>query len=513
MTEPMTPEQEKEYIKSNLHDQRWRLFNLYTIKGVDGKAIPFRPNWAQVDFSCSLHDFNVVLKARQLGFTTWILIYFLDCCLFHENHAAGVIAQDLNKAEDLFDNKVKFAYDNLPPWIRALPEMKLISDNAKELKFKNGSSLTVGTSLRGGTFQKLLVSEFGKISAEFPKKAKEIKTGAFNTVHIGQQIFVESTAEGQAGEFFDLVKLARKLDDAGKELSPLDPKFHFYSWQRNPNYVLGAGDALRTVITEEQHTYFAELKKEHGIELTLEQKAWYVKKSEVMQDDMMREYPSTPDEAFSASVSGAIYPKQMRTLRRAGMITRVPWEPKALVHTFWDFGNANYMAIWFFQQVGREWRMIRYYQHSGKDFAQYIEYMLEQGYIYGNHYVPHDGATTRMMETGNKTYKQVMEGLGLKNIKVVPVTKSKWKDIEFVCKPALLKCWIDEVNCADGIACLDNYKKVQNKDGIWLNEPKHDEYSDGADAFRTFAMGWKEPVKTEPVSFIIEGAQHAPCQP
>ena len=508
----MTEADQKEEMARNMLDQAWRLNNLYTIKDAEGKAIPFRLNWAQVDFACALHEFNVVLKARQLGFTTFILLYFLDCCLFNDNHAAGVIAQDLNQAEDLFDNKVKFAYDNLPAWLKVQPRVQLISDNAKELKFKNGSSLTVGTSLRGGTFQKLLVSEFGKIAAKFPEKAKEIKTGAFNTVHFGQQIFVESTAEGQGGEFYDLVRLARKLDDAGKELSPLDPKFHFYPWQKNPKYVLPPGDALRTLITEEHQLYFAELLKEHGIELTLEQKAWYVKKAEVMGDDMMREFPSTPDEAFAASVSGAIYSRQMRILRKAGMITRVPWEPTSPVHTFWDFGNANYMAIWFFQQVAREWRMIRYYQSAGKDFQQYIDYMKDQPYNYGNHYVPHDGETVRLMETGNKTYKQVMEGLGLTNIKKVPVTKSKWKDIEFVCKPALLKCWIDEVNCSDGIKCLDNYKKTQNKDGVWLNEPKHDEYSDGSDAFRTFAMGWIEPVKKPKTDFSIEGHVHAPCQ-
>ncbi len=506
----MTDEEKRAVIESNMQDQAWRLNNIYMIKDARGDSIPFRLNWAQIDFACSLHEFNVVLKARQLGFTTWILIYFLDCCLFNSNHSAGVIAQDLNQAEDLFDNKVKFAYDNLPIWIKS--SIKCISDNAKELKFNNGSSIVVGTSLRGGTFQKLLVSEFGKIAAKYPEKAKEIKTGAFNTVHIGQQIFVESTAEGQGGEFYDLVKLARKLEDGNKQLSPLEPKFHFYPWQRNPNYALGIGDALRTTITDEHHTYFTELEKEHGIKLTLEQKSWYVKKAEVMGDDMMREFPSTPDEAFAASISGAIYARQMRILRKAGMITRVPWEPKSPVHTFWDFGNANYMAIWFFQQVGREWRMIRYYQNSGKDFSQYIEYMKEQPYVYGNHYVPHDGGTTRMMETGNKTYKQVMEGLGLKNIRIVPVTKSKWKDIEFVCKPALLKCWIDDVNCADGIKCLDNYKKVQNKDGIWLNEPLHDDHSDGADAFRTFAMGWNEPVAKAPVSFSLDGSTHAPCQ-
>ncbi len=505
--QPLTPEQEKQ-LETGLLDPQWRLNNLYKIKNAEGRCIDFKMNWAQQDFASNLHEFNVVLKARQLGFSTWILLYMLDAALFNSNHSCGVIAQGLNEAEDIFDNKVKFAYDNLPAFIKN--SRRIVSDNAKELKFNNGSGIVVGTSLRGGTFQKLHVSEYGKIAAKYPEKAKEIKTGAFNTVHAGQQIFVESTAEGQGGEFYELVKLARNLADRGAILSPLDPKFHFYPWHQNPDYRLNTTDALRTIITDEYAKYFREL--EPDIKLSVEQQAWYVKKADLMQDDMWREFPSTADESFRAAVEGAIYGRQMQQLRKMGQITSVPWEPSQLVHTFWDFGNANYMAIWFFQQVGREWRMIRYYQHSGQQFSQYIDFMREMPYNYGKHYVPHDGGTVRMMETGNKTYKQVMEGLGLRNIMQVPVTKSVWKDIDLLCKPALLKCWFDQTHCADGIKCLDNYRKVKNKDGIWLQEPLHDEFSDGADAFRTFVMGWKEPApRVAPVSFDLTGLVSAPC--
>ena len=61
--------------------------------------------------------------------------------------------------------------------------------------FDNGSSIRVSTSYRGGTLQRLHVSEFGKICRQFPHKAKEIVTGAFEAVGIGNQITLESTAE------------------------------------------------------------------------------------------------------------------------------------------------------------------------------------------------------------------------------------------------------------------------------------------------------------------------------
>jgi hypothetical protein len=69
-------------LEKLLADQRWRLFNLYHIRDVAGTKIKFTPNWAQADFMDNLHYFNVVLKARQLGFSTFIVIYMLDAALF-----------------------------------------------------------------------------------------------------------------------------------------------------------------------------------------------------------------------------------------------------------------------------------------------------------------------------------------------------------------------------------------------------------------------------------------------
>ena len=77
---------------------------------------------------------------------------------------------------------------------RALKKTGWLSSDTAELVFDNGSNVSVGTSMRGGTLQYLHISEYGKISAKYPDKAKEIKSGSFNAVKAGQFIFVESTA-------------------------------------------------------------------------------------------------------------------------------------------------------------------------------------------------------------------------------------------------------------------------------------------------------------------------------
>lgn len=164
----MTASQLQE-VKEKLSDPWWRLTNLYYIKDKHGKKIKFNPNWAQKFLYNNMWFMCVILKARQLGMTTFIQIFMLDRCLFNSNVAAGVIAHNREDAEDFFDKKIKFAYDQLPEAIRN--ERKATSDSAKMLAFSNGSSIRVGTSLRSGTYQYLHISEFCKICALRPDRA------------------------------------------------------------------------------------------------------------------------------------------------------------------------------------------------------------------------------------------------------------------------------------------------------------------------------------------------------
>jgi hypothetical protein len=105
-----------------------------------------------------------------------------------------------------------------------------VQDSADTLTFANNSSIRVSTSMRGGTLQYLHVSEFGKICAQYPDKAREIVTGALNTVEAGQFIVIESTAEGQEGAFYRMCQEARTQRAMNKPLTALDWKFHFFAW-------------------------------------------------------------------------------------------------------------------------------------------------------------------------------------------------------------------------------------------------------------------------------------------
>lgn len=490
-------------------DWRWRLNNLYYITDKDGRRVRFEMNWAQEALFDEMHYLNVILKARQLGFTTFIQIFMLDACLFNSNVRAGTIAHTLDDAKIIFRDKVKYPYDNLPDGLKAaIPAEK---DTANELVLGNNSSIRVGTSLRSGTLQYLHISEYGKICAKYPEKAREVRTGALNTIEAGQIAFIESTAEGQEGHFFNMCEAARSRSRMDARLSKLDFKFWFFPWWKNPEYAL---DPAGVAIPEPYQNYFAELRETEGIELTSAQQAWYVKKAETQEDDMKREYPATADEAFEASIEGAYYSKEMAKAELAGRIGLHRYIPGVPVHTVWDIGVGDYTAIWFWQIAGEKIGLVHYYQNSGEGVPHYVAKLKEiltqknaeagsldaKAWIYGSHWFPHD---VRNQEWG--TGRTRIEQLVSAKLKPRIVPEHYVDDGINAAREVFKRCWFDEEACFDGIRALRNYRKEWDEErSVWRDRPRHDWASHGADAFRYLALAYKEEKPAAPPPPPIE---------
>ena len=138
--------------QSQFLDARWRLSNLYTITDKTGTRVPFRPNSAQLALLDDLHSANIILKARQLGFTTLCCLIYLDACIFTPNTRAGVIAHKLDDAKVIFRDKIKYPYDQLDEGLKAAAPA--LQDSADTLTFANNSSIRAGgfrTSTRSPT--------------------------------------------------------------------------------------------------------------------------------------------------------------------------------------------------------------------------------------------------------------------------------------------------------------------------------------------------------------------------
>ena len=482
----------KEHLKK-LSDRFWRLNNLYWIVDKNGKKVRFHVTREQLHYFDHEHTRNLILKARQLGFTTLKCIMQVDSAIF-ESKRCAMIAHTLPDARRLFREKVKYAYDHLPDIIKQANPV--IIETKEELVFKKGGSVSVSTSFRGGTLQSLHVSEFGKICVKYPEKAREIITGAFEALGVDGIGTLESTAEGRQGRFFDISQEAEKLALSGKELTKQDFKFFFYSWWQLPEYVMPVQPLPERLIN-----YFEQLEHKHGIKLTDEQKSWYYGKEKTLGADMKREYPSLPKEAFEQSVEGAYYAKQFAQLYAKGLIAdELPSNDHALVDTYWDLGVSDSTTIWFIKKVGERYQVIDCYSNSGEGLNHYLGVLQKRGYNYGRHVAPHDVDNRTLGAKDAKSLRDqafegyVVDGERLSiNFEVVKRTSSVNTDIEMV-RQILPLCEFDAVRCDDGIKALENYKKDWNeKAGMWRDKPLHDWSSHYADAFRYFAVYQSKP--------------------
>ncbi|MDE9443005.1 terminase [Xenorhabdus bovienii] len=464
----------------------WRLNHLYWITDKEGKTIRFKMTPEQLEYFEGMHTRNIILKARQLGFTTEECIIQLDTALFEAGKCA-LIAHTLPDAKRFFREKIKFAYDKLPDEIKAANPAR--NDAAGELVFEKGGSLTVSTSFRGGTLKRLHISEFGKICAKNPDKAREIVTGALEAVPTDGCATFESTAEGRAGYFFDYCQTAEKAQLQGKQLSNLDWKFFFFSWWKNPQYAIDPVEAWPQRLVD----YFAEMEAKHGVVLNDRQKAWYYAKEKTLGDDMKREYPSIPSEAFQQSVEGAYYAKQFRWLYENKRIGKLPDNSHLPVHTFWDIGVGDSTAIWFVREVGEEFHVIDYYENSGEGLRHYMKVLKEKGYIYGDHWGPHDIDNREFGADAKSRRELAREGYEIDGQKYSMIFKVVPKvgvdtGIESV-REILSNCVFDEEKCSEGISHLESYRKEwDDKRGCWKDKPLHDFTSHGADGFRYFAV-------------------------
>jgi len=200
------------------------------------------------------------------------------------------------------------------------------------------------------------------------------------------------------------------------------------------------------------------------------------------------EYEQEYECSWQASIKGAYYAKWMNEADKEGRITSVPYDPALAVHTAWDLGVGDATAIWFFQAYGRELRIIDYYEASGEGLPYYAKILQERGYVYGDHFAPHDIAV-RELGSG-RSRKEIALNLG---IRFQVVAKQSIDDGIEAVRSVLPRCYFDEKKARQGLDSLLHYhKEFDQKRGEFKNRPYHDWSSHASDAFRYLAVGFKD---------------------
>lgn len=503
---------------THLGNREWRLQNLYTILDGDGALVPFVPNAAQRAYYNRVHYWNLILKARKLGFSTFIEVRNLDNLLYNPNHTAGIVDKTMDDAKKKLAMMVT-AYDHLdngdlhPATWKIGRQIKkanpLVIRAKEELRWKNGSAAYCGVSLRGGTLQYLHLSELGYTAAHFPEKAEEIITGAINTLTPGNFCDSESTHEGgKIGAHYRLLKASMKRDPL--RLTPKDFLFHFFAWWQDPRYVLDPVRPIRPEIT----AYFEKLTRELRITFTMEQMMFYDATEETQGHGMKKEYPSTPGEAFEAIAERAIYGTQMADLRAAGRISSFGLHADLPIYTFSDIGLSDFLSTWLVQPAGHHFLVLDWQEHQGMTAGGFADSLLLWERKWRKpitaSYLPHDA--DRRSPNDGQSYRQAIAAAAPgRTIHVVPRTPDVWLGIGHV-RELLPHCYFQKDFCdaprlqsgeehPSGVACLEGYQTAPAGSSGTLREmPLHDAFSHSADGFRTFAEAWKRGMVAPPSS-------------
>jgi len=172
-------------------------------------------------------------------------------------------------------------------------------------------------------------------------------------------------------------------------------------------------------------------------------------------------------------------------------------EPNIPVDTYWDLGVSDSTCIWLVQQIGMEIRVVDCYENQGEGLQFYINWLhdwrAKHQSVFGEHYAPHD-IQVRELGTG-KSRLETARKLGI-HFRVV--RKLTIEDGIHAARAILPKCYFEKTNTKDGLQALRRYRKeFDEKKGIYKPHPLHDWSSHYADAFRYFAIAFRDRSKQQ----------------
>jgi hypothetical protein len=232
--------------------------NYWFIKHPERGRIPFEMREAQIETIRSWMDnrYSVVLKARQIGFSTLAAAYSFWLVFFQSDRFVVMLSRTEREAMKLLQ-KSKYGYRWLPEWMRVRGP-RLLTDHQLKMVFDNESAIeslpSSNDPARGESVYLVIVDEMA-----FLPNADEAWASIEPVADVGGRVICLSTANG-SGNFFHQLWVGSQT---GTNLFT----GIFWSWD--------AGDR---------------------------DDSWYeVKKKSLPEWQLHQEYPRHPEEAFIKS--------------------------------------------------------------------------------------------------------------------------------------------------------------------------------------------------------------------
>jgi len=221
------------------------------------------------------------------------------------------------------------------------------------------------------------------------------------------------------------------------------------------------------------------------------------------------QYDHIWDGGYATVLEGAYFAKDLAAAKREGRITRVSRDPLMALRVFVDIGGtgakADAFAMWVAQFIGKEIRVLNYYEAQGQPLETHAAWLRENGYGPGKAqiWLPHDGATNEKII--DASFQSVFTAMGY-TVTVVPNQgKGAAKARIEAARRRFPMIWFNEATTAGGRDALGWYhEKKDDQRGIGLG-PEHDWSSHGADAFGLMCVSYNEQKTGKPIKYPKQG--------
>lgn len=211
-------------------------------------------------------------------------------------------------------------------------------------------------------------------------------------------------------------------------------------------------------------------------------------------DQYAREYECS----FEAAIEGAYFANYIEDAQKQGRISNCAPDPLMTYRAFWDIGGsgakADATAIWIAQFIGREIRVLDYYEAVGQPLPTHVNWLREKGYEKALCVLPHDGASSERAAAG--TYESLLQDAGFETEVVKNQGKGAAKQRIEMARRLFPSIWFNQSTTKAGRDALSWYHEKRDENRNIGLGPDHDWASHAADAFGLMCISYEPPHST-----------------
>jgi phage terminase large subunit len=228
---------------------------------------------------------------------------------------------------------------------------------------------------------------------------------------------------------------------------------------------------------------------------------WYGTRLEAERlDDKAKrpdQYEHIWEGAFKTVVEGAYFTKYLTQAKADNRISFVAADPYLTLRAFADIGGtgarADHFVFWISQFIGKEIRVLDYYEAQGQSIGAHLNWLREKGYTPGRAgiWLPHDGE--QQDRVYDASYEGAFKAAGYETTVIPNQGKGAAMMRVEAARRLLPSCWFNEATTDSGRKALGWYhEKIDEQRKVGLG-PEHDWASHGADAFGLMCVAYEEP--------------------